>query len=108
MPVASKTPTPPKRAIRVAPSTGLSSTPNARAIDRARQPIARHHTTGRSANPWTFAATLRIAAKVQGLALLPVVWCVAIGCLALSIALAFGAEDRPVLGATLIALVGGL
>src|SRR5213593_1136284 len=66
IPVASKTPTPPKRAIRVAPSTGLSSTPNARAIDRARQPNARHHTTGRSANPWTFAAILRVAPDSHG------------------------------------------
>src|SRR3989441_719318 len=54
--------------------------------------------------PRESGATLRIAAKVQGLALLPVVWCLALGCLTLSIALAFGVEDSPVLGATLIAL----
>src|SRR2546425_1231699 len=47
-------------------STELSSTPNARAIDRARQPNARHHTTGRSANPWTFAAILRVAPDSRG------------------------------------------
>ena len=58
--------------------------------------------------PRESGATLRIAAKVQGLALLPVVWCLALGCLALSIALAFGVEDSPVLGATLIALFGGV
>jgi len=48
--VASKTPTPPNRAIRLAPSAGLSSMPNARLIDQTRQPSARHHTTGRSAS----------------------------------------------------------
>src|SRR3989475_4975215 len=53
-------------------------------------------------------ATLGMAAKVQGLALLPVVWCLALGCLALSIALALGVEDSPVLGAALIASFGGV
>src|SRR6266566_4137600 len=59
-------------------------------------------------SPRESGATLRIAAKVQGLVLLPVVWCLALGCLALSIALVLGVEDSPVLGATLIALFGGV
>src|SRR5437899_3808884 len=64
--VASKTPTPPNEAMRAAPSTGLSSTPSARVMDRARQPSARHHTTGRSAKPWTFAAIPRVAPDSRG------------------------------------------
>ena len=58
--------------------------------------------------PRESGATLGIAAKVQGLALLPVVWCLALGCLALSIALALGVEASPVFGATVIALSGGV
>src|SRR2546425_700634 len=58
--------------------------------------------------PRESGATPRIAAKVQGLALLPVVWCLALGCLVWSITLAFGIEDSPALGASLIALFGGV
>ena len=58
--------------------------------------------------PREWGATPRIAAKVQGLALLPVVWCLALGCLVWSITLAFGIEDSPALGASLIALFGGV
>jgi len=58
--------------------------------------------------PRESGATLRIAARVQGLALLPVVWCLALGCLVLSITLALGVEDSPAFGAAVIALFGGV
>src|SRR5438445_11943090 len=63
---ASKTPTPPNRAITAAPNAGLSSTPSARVIDRTRHPSARHHTTGRSAKPLTIAAILSVAPDSRG------------------------------------------